>query len=45
MYWADQIGLKTVRDRLLEYERQHGEFFRPANLLAKLADAGRGFLG
>ena len=45
MYWADQIGLKAIRDRLREFERQHGDFFRPANLLCTLADEGKGFLG
>ena len=45
MYWADQIGLKAIRDRLRELERQYGDFFRPANLLSTLADEGKGFLG
>jgi len=45
MFWADQIGLKTIRDRLLAFERQTGsDFWRPAPLLNKLADQGRGFL-
>ena len=45
MFWADQIGLKTIRDRLLAFEKQTGsDFWRPAPLLNKLADQGRGFL-
>ena len=42
MFWADQIGLKTIRDRLLAFEKQTGsDFWRPAPLLNKLADQGR----
>jgi len=45
MFWADQIGLKAIRDRLLAFEKQTGsDFWRPAPLLNKLADQGRGFL-
>jgi 3-hydroxyacyl-CoA dehydrogenase len=45
MFWADQIGLKAIRDRMLEFQRQGGdEFWAPAPLLARLADAGKGFL-
>jgi 3-hydroxyacyl-CoA dehydrogenase len=45
MFWADQIGLKAIRDRLLAFEKQIGsDFWRPAPLLNKLADQGRGFL-
>src|SRR5881394_2614788 len=45
MFWADQSGLKTIRDRLLAFEKQTGsDFWRPAPLLNKLADQGRGFL-
>jgi len=45
MFWADQIGLKTIRDRLLGLQKQTGDdFWRPAPLLNKLADQGRGFL-
>ena len=45
MFWADQIGLKAIRERLLAFEKQTGsDFWRPAPLLNKLADQGRGFL-
>jgi 3-hydroxyacyl-CoA dehydrogenase len=45
MFWADQIGLKTVRDKLLEYQKSSGDaFWTPAPLLARLADQGKGFL-
>ncbi len=45
MFWADQVGLKTIRDRMLEYRRRTGDaFWEPAPLLARLADEGRGFL-
>ncbi len=44
MFWADSIGLKALRDRMLDFQRQHGDFWKPAALLAKLADQGKGFL-
>jgi len=45
MHWADQTGLKVIRDRLLELERRSGdERWRPAALLSRLADQGKGFL-
>ena len=46
MFWADSIGLKAVRDRMLAYKKQSGDdFWTPAPLLARLAEAGKGFLG
>ena len=45
MFWADQIGLPALRDRMLEFKKQSGDdFWTPAPLLARLADAGKGFL-
>ncbi len=45
MFWADQVGLKTIRDRLLELRQRTGDdFWTPAPLLTRLADQGRGFL-
>jgi 3-hydroxyacyl-CoA dehydrogenase len=43
MYWADQQGLRNIRDRMLEYQRQHGDHWKPSALLNQLADEGRGF--
>src|SRR5438876_2348077 len=43
MFWADQLGLKTVRDRMLEF-RKTSEDWTPAPLLNRLADQGKGFL-
>ena len=46
MYWADHVGLGTVRDRLLELRTRTGdEIWTPAPLLSRLADQGKGFLG
>jgi 3-hydroxyacyl-CoA dehydrogenase len=43
-YWADQVGLGTIRDKMLAYHRETGaETFKPAALLNRLADAGKGF--
>jgi 3-hydroxyacyl-CoA dehydrogenase len=46
MFWADQIGLKAMRDRMLQFQKATGDaFWTPAPLLSRLADAGKGFLG
>jgi 3-hydroxyacyl-CoA dehydrogenase len=44
MFWADQVGLKTVRDRLLDWQRQQGDVWKPADLLNRLIAEGRGFV-
>jgi 3-hydroxyacyl-CoA dehydrogenase len=45
MYWADQLGLATVRDRLRELQARTGEgFWEPAPRLERLAAQGKGFL-
>ncbi len=43
MFWADSIGLKALRDKLLEFQRTHGDFWKPAPLLNRLADEGKTF--
>ena len=44
MYYADQLGLAQVRDRLEHYAAQSGDTsLRPAALIARLAGEGRGF--
>jgi 3-hydroxyacyl-CoA dehydrogenase len=44
MFWADAVGLRALRDRMLEFQKQTGDaFWAPAPLLSRLADAGRGF--
>ena len=46
MFWADAIGLRALRDRMLAFKKQTGDaFWTPAPLLDRLADAGNGFLG
>jgi 3-hydroxyacyl-CoA dehydrogenase len=45
MFWADQLGLKAVRDRMLQFQKATGDaFWTPAPLLNRLADQGKGFL-
>jgi 3-hydroxyacyl-CoA dehydrogenase len=45
MFYADQVGLATIRDALERYSRIAGEeYFRPAALIVRLAGEGRGFL-
>ncbi len=44
MFWADSIGLRALRDRLLEFKKQSGDaFWTPAPLLDRLATEGKGF--
>jgi len=43
MFWADSIGLKAMRDKMLEFQRTHGDFWKPAPLLNRLADEGKTF--
>jgi 3-hydroxyacyl-CoA dehydrogenase len=43
MWYADTVGLKKVHDRILEFQKHHGELWEPAPLLKKLAEQGKGF--
>src|SRR5260221_405685 len=43
MWYADTIGLKTVYERICEFEQQHGEIWAPAPLLMQLAGQGKTF--
>jgi 3-hydroxyacyl-CoA dehydrogenase len=44
MFWADSIGVRALRDRLLEFKQQSGDaFWTPAPLLDRLATEGKGF--
>ncbi len=44
MFWADQVGLKAIKTRMLEMQHRHGDVWQPAALLSRLADAGKAFL-
>ena len=43
MWYADSVGLKKVYERILEFQRQHGELWEPAPLLKQLAEQGKTF--
>src|SRR5260221_5368833 len=43
MWYADTVGLKTVYERICEFEQQHGEIWAPAPLLMQLAGQGKTF--
>ncbi|MCS6803684.1 MAG: 3-hydroxyacyl-CoA dehydrogenase NAD-binding domain-containing protein [Acidobacteriota bacterium] len=43
MWYADTIGLKTVYERVCEFHRVHGELWKPAPLLQRLAEQGKRF--
>jgi 3-hydroxyacyl-CoA dehydrogenase len=44
MYTADRIGLATVYERVLAFEREHGKLWRPAAGLERRARAGQDFI-
>jgi 3-hydroxyacyl-CoA dehydrogenase len=43
MFYADLVGLKKIRDRMLELQKLHGDVFKPAPLIEKLVAEGKGF--
>ena len=43
MFYADTVGLKTVLDKLRDFEAKFGDDFKPAPLLEKLAAEGGSF--
>jgi 3-hydroxyacyl-CoA dehydrogenase len=43
MWYADTIGLKKVYERIVDFQKQHGELWEPAPLLKQLAEQGKGF--
>jgi 3-hydroxyacyl-CoA dehydrogenase len=43
MWYADTVGLKQVYERVMEFQRQHGEIWEPAPLLKRLAEQDRAF--
>ena len=43
MWYADWVGLQSVYERILEFEAQHGHWWKPAPLLARLAVEGKTF--
>jgi 3-hydroxyacyl-CoA dehydrogenase len=46
MFWADSIGLRALRDKMLEFQKASGDtFWAPSPLLSRLADEGKGFTG
>jgi 3-hydroxyacyl-CoA dehydrogenase len=41
MFYAQTVGLKKVYDRICEFEKQHGKYWKPAPLLNRLAEEGK----
>ena len=42
MFFADLVGLKKIRDRMLELQKQHGDLFKPAPLIERLVAEDKG---
>jgi 3-hydroxyacyl-CoA dehydrogenase len=43
MWYADTVGLPQVLERIRQFEKQHGDAWKPPELLVRLAEAGRTF--
>ena len=43
MFWADQVGLRTICETMTRLNDQHGGWLEPAPLLEQLARDGKGF--
>ena len=43
MWYADTVGLKKIYERIVEFHRQHGDYWKPAPLLERLAREGQTF--
>jgi 3-hydroxyacyl-CoA dehydrogenase len=43
MFYADTVGLPKIYERIREFHREHGERWRPADLLRNLAETSRTF--
>ena len=43
MFWADLVGLRTIYDTMSRLHDEHGEWLKPAPLLQRLAEQGKGF--
>jgi 3-hydroxyacyl-CoA dehydrogenase len=43
MWYADTVGLKKVYQRILDFEKQHGNLWAPAPLLKQLAEESGAF--
>lgn len=43
LFYADSVGLDKVYARIVEFEKEHGEFWKPAPLLKRLAESGGTF--
>jgi 3-hydroxyacyl-CoA dehydrogenase len=43
MWYADSVGLARVLERICQFERAHGPWWSPPDLLRKLAESGRTF--
>ncbi len=43
MFWADQVGLPKILEKLKEFQATMGDQWKPSALLEKLAAEGKGF--
>jgi 3-hydroxyacyl-CoA dehydrogenase len=43
MWYADTMGVRRVYERVCEFQKQHGDLWKPAPLLKQLAEQGRTF--
>lgn len=44
MYYANQVGVQRIHDRICSLQREHGDAWQPAALLSRLATTGETFV-
>ena len=43
MFWADLVGVQTIYDTMSRLHDEHGDWLKPAPLLKRIAEQGKGF--
>ena len=43
MFYADTVGTKGILDSVVAFHKEHGERWKPAGLLVRLAETGKTF--
>ena len=43
MFWADLVGVQTIYDTMSRLHDEHGDWLKPAPLLKRMAEQGKGF--
>ncbi|MCH8082460.1 MAG: hypothetical protein IID52_08780 [Proteobacteria bacterium] len=44
MWYGNAVGLKTIYERICEFEKEHGDLWKPSPLLKRLAEEDKTFV-